>query len=169
MMEDQNAIPDYYRFYEQVNKNGQKYDIAIDNAIINHLNVSETNSSGQLKLAAEQSVGRVLSPDTFYGHRDVLIDCKMLAKTDRGRGRDVLYSLTDNAKKLLQLNLLGDNWERIRLFNKIYERFSYLNYLMTRAWFSEQRKNLIHSCPTLESNVTTLSGEQFPQQIMVTA
>lgn len=54
-MEDQKAIPDYYRFYEQVNKNGQKYDIAIDNAILNHLNVTEKNSSGQLKLAAEQS------------------------------------------------------------------------------------------------------------------
>lgn len=70
-----------------------------------------------------QQSNRVLSPDTFYGHRDVLVDCKILAKTDRGRGKDVLYSLTDNAKKLLQLNLLGDDWERIRLFNKIYERF----------------------------------------------
>ena len=123
MMNDQEAIPDYYRFYEQVNRNGKKYDITIDNAIIAQLNVTEACNSRRLKLATEQLIGRTLSPDTFYGHLDVLVDCKILAKIDKGRGKDVLYSLTENAKKLLQLNLLGDDWEKIRLFSMIYERF----------------------------------------------
>lgn len=123
MIKYQKVIPDYYRFYEQINKNGKKYDITIDNAIIAQLNVTETYTSGKLKLATEQLIGRTLSPDTFYGHRDVLVGCRILAKIDKGRGKDVLYSLTENAKKLLQLNLLGCDWEKIRLFNMIYERF----------------------------------------------
>jgi hypothetical protein len=31
-------ISDYYRFYEDNNRNGLKYDIAVDNAIIDLLN-----------------------------------------------------------------------------------------------------------------------------------
>jgi DNA-binding transcriptional ArsR family regulator len=123
MMNDGTAIPNYYRYYEQVNKNGKIYDITIDNGIINQLNINETETSGKLKLATEKLIGRVLSPDTFYSHLDVLVKCKILTKTDRGRGKDVLYSLTENAKKLLQLNLLGDDWKKIKLFNRIYERF----------------------------------------------
>jgi hypothetical protein len=122
-MNDQNPIPDYYRFYEQVNKNGLKYDISIDNVIINHLNVIESSASGKLKQKTEQLIGRTLSPDTFYGHTNVLTSCKILVKTDGGRGKDVLYSLSKNAKRLLQLNLLGEDWEKIRLFNMIYDRF----------------------------------------------
>ena len=123
MTNDVSAIPDYHRYYEQVNKNRKIYDITLDNVIINRLNIHEKCPSGKLKLATEQLIGRTLSPDTFYSHLDVLVNCKILDRTDRGRGKDVLYSLTENAKKLLQLNLLGDDWEKIKLFNKIYEGF----------------------------------------------
>jgi hypothetical protein len=123
MMNDQKPIPDYYHFYEQVNTNGLKYDILIDNAIINQLKDTETSPSGKLKHATELLVGRRLSPDTFYGHTNVLTSCKILVKKDGGRGKDVIYSLSENAKRLLQLNLLGEDWEKIRSFNMIYERF----------------------------------------------
>lgn len=122
-MNDRKPIPDYYHVYEQANRNGLKYDISIDNVIINQLNATGTINYGKLKHATEQLVGRILSPDTFSGHLEVLMKCKILSKADGGRGKDVLYSLTESAKKLLQLNLLGYDWEKIRLFNKIYERF----------------------------------------------
>ena len=124
MMNHGKAIPDYYHFYEQANKNGLKYDIAIDNAIITQLtSYQKSLTSAKLKQATEQLIARKLSPDTFYGHLRVLVDCKILNKTDYGRGKGVLYSLTENAKMLMKLNLLGVNWEEIKLFTRIYEKF----------------------------------------------
>jgi hypothetical protein len=106
------AIPDYYRFYEHVNRNGLKYDIAIDNANITQLTYDDSVISGKLKQLTEQLIDRTLSPDTFYGHRNVLVDCKILNKAD-----------SENAKKLLKLNLLGVDWEKIKLFITIYQKF----------------------------------------------
>ena len=123
MMNNSVVIPDYYLFYEQNVKNGLSYDLTIDNSIITKLSHNETFTSGKLKQTIEESINRKLSPDTFYSHLNVLVDCKILNKKDNGRGKVVVYSLSENAKNLLKLNLLGTDWERIKLFTKIYEKF----------------------------------------------
>ena len=118
------GISDYYRFYEDNNRNGLKYNITIDNAIIDLLkNENGIIGSSELRSRIKESMGRKISPDTFYSHLNVLVNHKILNRQDEGRGKGVLYSLTKNAKRMLELNLLGADWERINLFRRIYEKF----------------------------------------------
>src|SRR5215207_7028549 len=124
MMINTVGISDYYYFYEDNNRNGLKYNITIDNAIIDLLkNENRIIGSSELRSRIKESMGRKISPDTFYSHLNVLVNHKILDRQDEGRGKGVLYSLTKNAKKMLELNLLGVNWERINLFRRIYEKF----------------------------------------------
>src|SRR5215216_3650004 len=75
MMNHCKAISDYYRYYEPANKKGLKYDMSVDYTIIAQLTYHKSINSGRLKQVIEQSTGRKISPDTFYGHLNVLVDC----------------------------------------------------------------------------------------------
>jgi hypothetical protein len=117
------GISEYYLFYEDSNRNGLKYNIKIDNVILDILKKeNEIIRSGELRSRVGESIGHKISPDTFHSHLSVLVNHKILNRWDKGRGKEVLYSLTKYAKKMLELNLLGVEWKRINIFRKIYEK-----------------------------------------------
>jgi hypothetical protein len=51
-----------------------------------------------------------------------------LQKDDRGRGKQVFYSLTEVAKKQRQLNMLGVNPKQL-LFRRIYEKLFFMRFV----------------------------------------
>jgi len=127
MMTDPVLISDYYRFYEDNNRNGLKYDIAVDNAIIVLLNNQNEINRSKLKSQVESSIQRKLSPSTFQSHLNILVNHKILNRSDEGRGKEVLYSLTEGAERLLKLNLLRQTSREEILCRKIFEKlFFYL-------------------------------------------
>ena len=123
-MTDPVRISDYYRFYEDNKQNGLKYDVTIDSAIIHLLSENDSINNRELKSKAESSIGRKVPLTTFQTHLNILVSHKILNKNDTGRGKEVLYSLTGGAKKLLKLNLLKqispDEIMCRRIFEKLF-------------------------------------------------
>lgn len=133
-------ISDYYRFYEDNNRNGLKYDIAVDNAIIGLLNNKNEINRSKLKSQVESSIQRKLSPSTFQSHLNILVNHKILNRRDEGRGKEVLYSLTEGAERLLKLNLLRQTSREEILCRKIFEKlfFYLLHHSPARTISSEE-------------------------------
>jgi hypothetical protein len=71
MMTEPVLISDYYHFYEDNNRNGLMYDIAIDNTIINLLNNENKVNRKKLKSEVESSIQRKISPSTFQSHLSI--------------------------------------------------------------------------------------------------
>jgi hypothetical protein len=93
----------------------------IDNAIVNELNIISSVCYLELKRRFEESLNRTISFDTYNVHLRKMLKENILNKQDDGkRGKSVFYSLTEGAKKQIQLNLLGVNPEQT-LFRRIYE------------------------------------------------
>jgi hypothetical protein len=103
--------------------NGLQYNKEIDNAIIHQLSSSFSIISGELKTRTEKMLGKSISFTTFIAHIDRLRNVRIVNKQDQGRGGKVSYSLTERARKLIKLKLLGvDNIDKIKLHLKIYEK-----------------------------------------------
>ena len=76
----------------------------------------------ELKRRIEELLNRTISFDTYNVHLRKMLKENILNKQDDGkRGKHVFYSLTEEAKKQIQLNLLGVNPEQI-IFRRIYEK-----------------------------------------------
>lgn len=134
------GILEYYHFHEALERTenfkrdrkdknlkteSDSYDLSIDSAIINELeNRGGRISSGELKKRIHELTGRHnLSTSTFHYHINNLVYYKIVDKIDNGRGKKVLYLLTDGAKRLLKLRLLAIDWKTIKLYRDIYEKF----------------------------------------------
>jgi hypothetical protein len=99
-----------------------QYNGEIDNIIINELSMNEFISFLELKKRVERSLSRTLSFQTYSDHLKKMIKDKILNKKDTyERGKPVFYSLSDDAKRQRQLNLLGVSPKQI-LFRNIYEK-----------------------------------------------
>jgi hypothetical protein len=141
MITDSVRISDYYRFYEDSKQNGLKYDVTIDSAIIDLLN-NENDSINyrELKSRIENSIRRKVPLTTFQTHLNILVSHKILNRNDTGRGKEVLYSLTGVAKKLLELNLLKQCSQDEILCRRIFEKlfFYLLHYPPAKTISSEE-------------------------------
>jgi hypothetical protein len=127
MIADSVRFSDYYRFYEDNKQNGLKYDVTIDRAIIDLLSENDSINNRELKSRVESSIGRKVPLTTFQTHLNILVSHKILNKNDTGRGKEVLYSLTGGAKKLLKLNLLKQSSSEEIMCRRIFEKlFFYL-------------------------------------------
>ena len=80
-------------------RNGLKYDVGIDVAIIN--SASELITSGDLKRKIETSLGRSVKERNYFAHLKKMVKENILTRKDSGeRGkRAVFYLLTEEAKK----------------------------------------------------------------------
>ena len=108
-------------------KKGLQYDIEIDRAIFQELNVQESLSSNQLK---KRVLGRKKVADSvYYDHVNKLVSKNDLEKKDtKERGRQsVFYSLNKEAKRAWKLNIHRINAECV-LFRQIYERLFFYEF-----------------------------------------
>jgi hypothetical protein len=123
MITDSVRLSDYYRFYEDNKQNGLKYDVTIDSAIFNlSNNEKDSLNNRELKSKIENYVGHNVAFTTFQTHLNILVNYKILTKNDSGRGKEVLYSLTGGAKKLLKLNLLKQSSSEEIMCRRIFEK-----------------------------------------------
>jgi hypothetical protein len=112
---DKRPFPKYNGYILQYDKN-------TDQTIINELGHSERLGYLELKKRIEKSLKRAISFDTYNVHLKRMLKENILSKQDnQERGKPVFYSLTEKAKKQIQLNLLGINSKQI-LFRRIYEK-----------------------------------------------
>jgi len=116
------------RFYCQEERklhgNGNKYDLAIDNIIIQTLYTNKSLSYGKLKSHVEEKHDK--SHIRSCSDRiKKLVDHGILFRVDHGRGKVVEYSLTEDAIKQVRLNLIGVSIGTSLLFRKIYQTILY--------------------------------------------
>ncbi len=124
-------------------KKGLEYDIDIDRAIFHELNLSESVSSGQLKIRIEKFLGRQsITPAVYYDHINKMLNERDLEKKDtRERGKQsVFYSLTKEAKREWKLNIHRLNPEHV-IFRKIYERLFFYEFEGTPAFIISSEQN----------------------------
>jgi hypothetical protein len=99
-----------------------QYDQNIDNSIIRELDKRITCSYRELTRLIEKRLGRRLSPDVFNLHIGNLTRAKILNRQPAPRrGKKVLYSLTDVAKKQVQLKMIAH--PKHSIFRKIFQKF----------------------------------------------
>jgi hypothetical protein len=98
-----------------------QYDTDIDNAIVDELASYGPISYLELEDRVVKLRGKTMSFETFNVHLKKMLKENVLKKDDRGRGKQVFYSLTEDAKKQRQLNILGVNPKQL-LFRRIYEK-----------------------------------------------
>ena len=113
-------------------KKGLQYDIEVDRAIFQELNVQESLSSNQLK---KRVLGRKKVADSvYYDHVNKLVSKNDLEKKDtKERGRQsVFYSLNKEAKRAWKLNIHRINAE-CDLFRQVYERLFFYEFQGTPA------------------------------------
>jgi DNA-binding PadR family transcriptional regulator len=98
----------YYGISTFPSENGLQYEVAIDIAIIRLLIKYDSISSGDLKRRIEETLDRKIKPKTYYNHLNRLVNDNVLNKKDTGvRGKpSVFYSLTEEAKRRIELQLL---------------------------------------------------------------
>ena len=140
MITDSVRLSDYYRFYEDNKQNGLKYDVTIDSAIFDLLNNEKDSlNNRELKSNVESYVGRNVAFTTFQTHLNLLVNHKILTKNDSGRGKEVLYSLTSGARRLLKLKLLKQNSPEEIMCRRIFEKlfFHLLHNPPPKTIFSE--------------------------------
>jgi hypothetical protein len=115
------------------------YDVVIDRHIIGILTNFE-KSSGQLKESLENIIKRRISSHTFSIHISNLIVNKLIQKSDLGRGKTISYSLTDSARKKIDLGLLGNEEERIKQLKRVYNAvlFYHILYYVPKILFSDE-------------------------------
>ena len=88
----------------------------------------------ELKRQIEQSLGRQISKSVFQSHIKKQVENKVLTKHDSGgRGKQVNYSLTEEAKKKRQLNLLGIAPTQI-LFRKFYTDLFFKEIIFSHSY-----------------------------------
>src|SRR3954468_19012352 len=98
-----------------------QYDNDIDNVIVDELASNGPISYLELEDRVVKRRGKTMSFETFNFHLKKMVKENVLKKDDRGRGKQVFYSLTEDAKKQRQLNILGVNPNQL-LFRRIYEK-----------------------------------------------
>jgi hypothetical protein len=158
MITDSVRLSDYYRFYEDNNQNGLKYDVTLDRAIFDILNNEKDSlNNSELKSKVENYIGHNVAFTTFQTHLNILVSHKILNRNDTGRGKEVLYSLTGGAKNLLKLNLLKQSSLDEILCRRIFEKlfFYFLHHPPAKTISSEDEFNRF-----LESEVN-LSGKDL--------
>jgi hypothetical protein len=99
-----------------------KYDERIDNAIINELSKNLSCLYRELKRKIEKRLQKTISFDVYNLHIRKLLKANILGRDHAGkRGKKVLYSIADEAKRQIQLKLIAHPKKSI--FRKIYEKF----------------------------------------------
>jgi DNA-binding Lrp family transcriptional regulator len=99
-----------------------KYDERIDNAIINELSKNLSCPYRELKRKIEKHLQKTISFDVYNLHIRKLLKAKILGRNHaEKRGKKVLYSIPDEAKRQIQLKLIAHPKQSI--FRKIYEKF----------------------------------------------
>ena len=111
-----------------------QYDHDLDDAMANILANTEHIGYLELKRQIEQSLGREISKSVFQSHIKKQVENNVLTKYDSGgRGKQVNYSLTEEAKKKRQLNLLGIAPTQI-LFRKIYTDLFFKEIIFSHSY-----------------------------------
>lgn len=112
--------------------NGSKYDLDIDNCIIQMLYKQQDTNYKKLKENTEKSVGRKLSPSTYTAHIWRLESGGILRRIDQGKGKSVIYTLTELARRQVRLHILGSPLEKVFSFRRIYKKILF-NDVLTPA------------------------------------
>jgi hypothetical protein len=111
-----------------------QYDHELDEAMSNILTNTEQMGYLELKRQTEKSLGRGVSKSVFQSHINKQVESKVLNKHDSGgRGRQVNYSMTEEAKKKRQLNLLGIAPTQV-LFRKIYADLFFKEIIFSHSY-----------------------------------
>jgi hypothetical protein len=142
MIPDSVRVSEYNRFYEDNKRNGLKYDVTIDSAIFDLLNNEKDSlNNRELKSKIENYIGHDVAFTTFRTHLNILVSHKILNRNDTGRGKEVLYSLTSGAKKLLKMNLLKQSSPDEILSRRIFEKlFFYLLHISPAKTISSEKE-----------------------------
>lgn len=120
-----------------------KYDIELDKMIIKVLDEHKSSKkSGELKYQIEKLLGRTISPDTYSAHMNNLIIEKILVKDDKGRGKEILYSLSGYGKKLKELKLLRTDQEQEK-FKEIYANLFFYCILQGQEYNTDDLTQLL--------------------------
>lgn len=109
-----------------------KYNVKIDKIIIEVLYEYEiSRKSGELKYQIEKILCRTISPDTYSAHMNNLIKEKIVIKDDKGRGKEIFYSLSEYGKKLKKLKLLRTDPDQDQ-FREIYANLFFIAYFKVK-------------------------------------
>src|ERR687888_431353 len=107
-----------------------QYDNQMDNAIVDELASHGSISYLELIDRVVKLRGKTMSFETFNFHLKKMLKENILKKDDKGRGKQVFYSLTEDAKKQRHLNILGVNPQQL-LFRRIYEKLFFYEIFHT--------------------------------------
>jgi hypothetical protein len=102
----------------------------MDNAIVDELASHGSISYLELIDRVVKLRGKTMSFETFNFHLKKMLKENILKKDDKGRGKQVFYSLTEDAKKQRHLNILGVNPQQL-LFRRIYEKLFFYEIFHT--------------------------------------
>lgn len=148
-------IPEQYKL-----SNGLAYDIEIDNAIIEVFSHSANKaiSYGKLKLSLKREN---MSSSTYSKHLKRLHKGGILKKHDYGRGKEILYHLTNLAQKQRQLHLLGYPVEEICLFRRIIAKIFFYDIAYTIPLVVEKEEEFYKILSTLNINKNDVNWGRF--------
>jgi len=105
------------------------YDKKIDTSITDILLKNEKLSYSELKNKINKVLKRNLSHEVYCNHLKVMQAEKILNKDSTNqRGRKVLFSLTHEARKRMQLEILGDASRQL-IFKRIYEKILFYDFI----------------------------------------
>ena len=120
-----------------------KYDIEIDKITIEILDDCKLSKrSGELKDQIEKLLGRIISPDTYSAHLNNLIKERIVIKDDKGRGKEILYSLSEYGTKLKKLKLLRTDEEQEQ-FREIYANLFFHSILEGQVYCTDDLRQLL--------------------------
>ncbi|MGN6631022.1 MAG: hypothetical protein ACTHKP_02120 [Nitrososphaeraceae archaeon] len=120
-----------------------KYNVKIDKIIIEVLYEYEiSRKSGELKYQIEKILCRTISPDTYSAHMNNLIKEKIVIKDDKGRGKEIFYSLSEYGKKLKKLKLLRTDPDQEQ-FREIYANLFFYCILQGQEYNTDDLPQLL--------------------------
>jgi len=120
-----------------------KYNVKIDKIIIEVLYEYEiSRKSGELKYQIEKILCRTISPDTYSAHMNNLIKEKIVIKDDKGRGKEIFYSLSEYGKKLKKLKLLRSDPDQDQ-FREIYANLFFYCILQGQEYNTDDLPQLL--------------------------
>jgi DNA-binding HxlR family transcriptional regulator len=120
-----------------------KYDLEIDKTIIEILDDLNINKkSGEVRDQLERLLGRAISPDTYNAHLNNLIKEGIMIKDDKGRGKEIVYSLSEYGRKLKKLKLLKTDKDQ-ELFREKYVSLFFYSILDDEGYFSNDLSQIL--------------------------
>jgi DNA-binding transcriptional ArsR family regulator len=124
-------------------KKSSKYDVEIDKMIIEVLDECKiSKKSSELKYQIEKLLGRTISPDTYSVHINKLMREKIVKKDDKGRGKEIFYSISEYGKKLKKLKLLRTD-QNHEEFKEIYANLFFCSILEGQEYNTDDLPQLL--------------------------